>query len=196
MLDSGALNAGGITACGLEPGVFVVGPDSVGTEAIARSLNSISVGARSASASEAAEAVTNSNAAAVVLVSGLGLDPGPLLLAMTDRSIPLIIVTANGAIPPATSHLRPIVVMSLNQLLDTARELVHHVVDQRRLTDRHIEILQHLANGSTPLEASTELGITIKTLNNHLGVIYRRMGAKNVTQALLLALRLGIISLP
>lgn len=196
MLDSGALNSGDITSCGLDVGVLVVGPDSVGTEAIARLLSSISVGARSASAAEAAEAVTMSNLTAVVLVAGLELDYEPLLDAMRHCTTPLIIVTSVGATLPMTPDLRPVVVTSLNQLLQRARELVHHGADQRGLTDRHIEILQYLANGCTPMEAASDLGITIKTLNNHLGVIYRRMGAKNGTQALLLALRLGIITLP
>ena len=171
--------------------MFVVGPDPVCAEAIARTLGTMSVDARVA---EAAEAVTTAKPSAVVLVAGLSLDLEPLLVAMRHRSTPLIVVSSNGAAPPSTSHLRPIVVTSLTQLLDAARVLVQHL-DQRGLTDRHIEILQHLANGCTPMQASTDLGITTKTLNNHLGVIYRRMGANNVTQALLLALRLRIISL-
>ena len=176
--------------------MLVVGPDSVGIEAIARSLMSIGVGARTATGAEAADAVITSHPSAVVLVAGHGVDPGPLLVAMRRRSTPLIIVTPVGAVPPTTADLRPIVVTSLDALLDAASELIHQMVDQRGLTERHIEILQHLANGSTPGEAADHLGIAIKTLNNHLGVVYRRLGAKNVTQALLLALRLGLIRLP
>lgn len=194
MRESGAFDTGKLTV-GREADMFVVGPDPVCAEAIARTLGSMSVDARSASVAEAAEAVTTAKPSAVVLVAGLSLDLEPLLVAMRHRSTPLIVVSSNGAAPTSTSHLRPIMLTSLTQLLDAASVLVHLVVDQRGLTDRHIEILQHLANGSTPMQASTDLGITIKTLNNHLGVIYRRMGANNVTQALLLALRLRIISL-
>jgi DNA-binding CsgD family transcriptional regulator len=38
-----------------------------------------------------------------------------------------------------------------------------------------------------------ELGIAPKTVNNHLSAVYRRLGARNLTQAVLLAARAGLV---
>ena len=86
-------------------------------------------------------------------------------------------------------------VSSLEELIAELTRAVRPTVESG-LTPRHVEILQQLASGCTPTEAAVELGITIKTLNNHLGVAYRRLGTRNVTQAVLTAVRQGIIQLP
>jgi DNA-binding CsgD family transcriptional regulator len=65
--------------------------------------------------------------------------------------------------------------------------------NQHGLTGRHLEILQLIAKGRTTEEAGVELGIAPKTVNNHLSAVYRRLGARNLTQAVLLAARAGLI---
>jgi DNA-binding CsgD family transcriptional regulator len=42
-------------------------------------------------------------------------------------------------------------------------------------------------------QAASQLGITSKTVNNHLGSVYRRLGVENLTQAVLRAIRFGLI---
>jgi DNA-binding NarL/FixJ family response regulator len=61
------------------------------------------------------------------------------------------------------------------------------------LTSRHLEILQLIARGATTDEAGVMLGIASKTVNNHLSAAYQRLGARNLTQAVLAAARAGLI---
>lgn len=63
------------------------------------------------------------------------------------------------------------------------------------LSDRQVEILQRIANGAGTKQVARELGITQKTVHNHLNAVYRKLDTQNLTQAVLSAVRLGIIDL-
>jgi len=63
------------------------------------------------------------------------------------------------------------------------------------LSDRQVEILQQIANGLGTKQVARDLGITQKTVHNHLNAIYRRLDTQSLTQAVLSAVRLGIIDL-
>ena len=63
------------------------------------------------------------------------------------------------------------------------------------LTDRQIEILRLVAKGESTHAIGQLLGISHKTVNNHLGIVYQRLETANLTQAVLRAARLGIIDL-
>jgi DNA-binding NarL/FixJ family response regulator len=63
------------------------------------------------------------------------------------------------------------------------------------LSDRQVEILQAIANGATTKQVARQLGITQKTVHNHLNAIYRRLDTQSLTHAVLSAVRLGIIEL-
>lgn len=63
----------------------------------------------------------------------------------------------------------------------------------RELTARHLEILQLVAEGCATDEVGERLGIAPKTVNNHLSAVYRRLKARNLTQAVLQASRAGLI---
>lgn len=63
------------------------------------------------------------------------------------------------------------------------------------LSDRQIEILQAIADGMSTKQAGRYLGITTKTVHNHLNAIYRKLDAQSLTHAVLGAVRLGIINL-
>jgi hypothetical protein len=63
------------------------------------------------------------------------------------------------------------------------------------LSDRQIEILQRIADGHSTKQVARELGITQKTVHNHLNAIYRRLDTQSLTHAVLSAVRLGIINL-
>lgn len=63
------------------------------------------------------------------------------------------------------------------------------------LSDRQVEILQKIANGLGTKQVARELGITQKTVHNHLNAIYRKLDTQSLTQAVLSAVRLGIIQL-
>jgi DNA-binding NarL/FixJ family response regulator len=63
------------------------------------------------------------------------------------------------------------------------------------VTERSKQILQRLAKGDSPTEAAEFLGIKVGTLSNQLSVIYEQMGVRNATEAVLAALRAGLIEL-
>jgi len=63
------------------------------------------------------------------------------------------------------------------------------------LSDRQVEILQKIANGYGTKQVARELGITQKTVHNHLNAIYRKLDTQSLTHAVLSAVRLGIIHL-
>lgn len=61
------------------------------------------------------------------------------------------------------------------------------------LTRREEEILQHIANGASTTEVSANLFISAKTVKNHLASIYEKLDARDRTQAVLNAVRMGIV---
>jgi DNA-binding NarL/FixJ family response regulator len=63
------------------------------------------------------------------------------------------------------------------------------------LSGRQTEILQMIADGLSTKQVARDLGITQKTVHNHLNAIYRRLDAQSLTHAVLSAVRLGIIDL-
>lgn len=63
------------------------------------------------------------------------------------------------------------------------------------LSERQTEILQSIANGATTKQVARQLGITQKTVHNHLNAIYRKLDTQSLTHAVLSAVRLGIIEL-
>jgi DNA-binding NarL/FixJ family response regulator len=67
--------------------------------------------------------------------------------------------------------------------------------DEPILSDRQVEILQAIASGSSTKQVARQLGITQKTVHNHLNAIYRRLDTQSLTHAVLSAVRLGIIAL-
>lgn len=77
-------------------------------------------------------------------------------------------------------------------MLTTAQEAQEN---QALLSDRQIEILQAIADGMSTKQAGRYLGITTKTVHNHLNAIYRKLDAQSLTHAVLSAVRMGIINL-
>jgi DNA-binding NarL/FixJ family response regulator len=63
------------------------------------------------------------------------------------------------------------------------------------LSERQREILQMIADGLSTKQAARQLGITQKTVHNHLNATYRRLDTQSLTHAVLSAVRLGIIDL-
>jgi two-component system response regulator DegU len=63
------------------------------------------------------------------------------------------------------------------------------------LSTREAEVLQLIAEGSSPPEVAAALFISVKTVKNHLSNIYEKLDARDRTQAVLKGLRIGIIRL-
>jgi len=63
------------------------------------------------------------------------------------------------------------------------------------LTPREEEVLQLIADGLSTTEVAERLFISGKTVKNHLASIYEKLDARDRTQAVLAAVRIGIIQL-
>ena len=65
---------------------------------------------------------------------------------------------------------------------------------EEALSSRQVQILAAVVAGMNVREIGKELTISHKTVNNHLTAIYRRLDAQNLTQAIVKAAKLGLIS--
>ena len=63
------------------------------------------------------------------------------------------------------------------------------------LSKREEEVLQLFADGCSATEVASRLYISAKTVKNHLASIYEKLDARDRTQAVLRAVRMGIIRL-
>lgn len=66
---------------------------------------------------------------------------------------------------------------------------------ERIVTKREEEVLQLIADGCSTTEVAERLYISQKTVKNHLASIYQKLDARDRTQAVLQAVRMGIIHL-
>ena len=64
-----------------------------------------------------------------------------------------------------------------------------------RLTERELEVLRALSTGANTAEIAHDLGITMKTLRNHISNTYHKLGIYDRAQAVILAVREGLIDL-
>jgi len=67
--------------------------------------------------------------------------------------------------------------------------------EERIVTRREEEVLQLIADGCSTPEVAKRLFISQKTVKNHLASIYQKLDARDRTQAVLQAVRMGIVSL-
>jgi DNA-binding NarL/FixJ family response regulator len=85
-------------------------------------------------------------------------------------------------------------------------ELASSILDEMRgpapterpaspLTKREEEVLQLIADGCSTTEVAKQLFISAKTVKNHLASIYEKLNARDRTQAVLSAVKIGIVRL-
>ncbi|MFM7536864.1 MAG: response regulator [Acidimicrobiales bacterium] len=67
--------------------------------------------------------------------------------------------------------------------------------EERVISKREEEVLQLIADGCSTPEVAAKLYISQKTVKNHLASIYEKLNARDRTQAVLTAVRLGIVRL-
>jgi DNA-binding NarL/FixJ family response regulator len=67
--------------------------------------------------------------------------------------------------------------------------------EERVVTKREEEVLQLIADGCSTPEVASQLYISQKTVKNHLASIYQKLDARDRTQAVLQAVRMGIVHL-
>ncbi len=63
------------------------------------------------------------------------------------------------------------------------------------LTPREMEILKYIGQGLLNKQIALELGISEQTIKNHVTSILRKLNANARTEAVVLALRQGLISI-
>lgn len=83
-------------------------------------------------------------------------------------------------------------------MLDEVRRLEHprpEAEEERLITKREEEVLQLIADGCSTPEVAAQLYISQKTVKNHLASIYQKLDARDRTQAVLQAVRMGIVRL-
>lgn len=81
-------------------------------------------------------------------------------------------------------------------MLDEVRRLPSGDTDEERVvTRREEEVLQLIADGCSTAEVAERLYISQKTVKNHLASIYQKLDARDRTQAVLRAVRMGIVRL-
>ena len=106
-----------------------------------------------------------------------------------DEVIDAVRMAANGetALSPALAKTMLTEVRKIDEKV--ARE------EDRLVTKREEEVLQLIADGCSTPEVAQKLYISQKTVKNHLASIYEKLNARDRTQAVLLAVRMGIVKL-
>lgn len=107
-----------------------------------------------------------------------------------DCSIDEIAETVRQAVDDESS-VSPAIAASM---LDQVRDLGDGDADQI-VTKREVEVLQLIADGCSTPEVAERLYISQKTVKNHLASIYQKLDARDRTQAVLQAVRMGIVRL-
>jgi two-component system response regulator DegU len=103
-----------------------------------------------------------------------------------DSSISDVIM----AIKLAANGDRPMSPRLASAMLDEARKVEEGVVSAREE-----EVLQLVADGLGTTEIAQRMYISQKTVKNHLASIYDKLNARDRTQAVLTAVRMGIVKL-
>jgi DNA-binding NarL/FixJ family response regulator len=64
------------------------------------------------------------------------------------------------------------------------------------LTPRELAVIRELADGASYLQAAAALDVSINTLRAHVRNVYRKLAVGTKTEAVIMALRLGIVDAP
>ncbi|MGC9371931.1 MAG: response regulator [Thermovirgaceae bacterium] len=78
---------------------------------------------------------------------------------------------------------------------EVSRAMEGPAFSPENLSAREREVLLEAARGLSSKEIAGKLFISERTVQTHLGSIYDKLGAKNKTEAMLLALKYGVVSL-
>jgi len=102
-----------------------------------------------------------------------------------------------GAVRMAASGDTALSPQLASSMLDELRKLERPGEEDsdRVVTHREEEVLQLIADGCSTPEVAAKLYISQKTVKNHLASIYQKLDARDRTQAVLRAVRMGIIRL-
>jgi DNA-binding NarL/FixJ family response regulator len=137
---------------------------------------------------------------AILIVSGYGYQPG--LFAMIQAGVGGYILkkTAPRELLNAVRSLYTGKgVFNLNAITSLFRDLATDkgstVATLGQLRPREIEVLKAAAKGISNKEIGSELSISERTVQTHLVNIFRKLNANSRTEAVLIALKEGLIKL-
>lgn len=83
------------------------------------------------------------------------------------------------------------------QLNQAAEDLVIAMAgNQIALSEREIQVLELVSLGVTNKAVAANLGISIRTVQNHLANIFEKLQTESRTEAVMRAIRLGLITVP
>ncbi|MBP7629165.1 MAG: response regulator transcription factor [Acidimicrobiales bacterium] len=108
----------------------------------------------------------------------------------TDEVAGAVRLAANG-----DTVLSPQLAESLLAEVRRLNEPLPPVAEERIVSEREEEVLQLITDGGSTPEVAAKMYISQKTVKNHLASIYQKLGARDRTQAVLAAMRLGIVTL-
>jgi DNA-binding NarL/FixJ family response regulator len=105
----------------------------------------------------------------------------------TEEVVETVKQAANGetALSPALAA----------SMLVEAQKLDGGAANESVISKREEEVLQLVADGLSTPEVAANLYISVKTVKNHLASIYQKLDSRDRTQAVLRAVRMGIIRL-
>jgi len=78
---------------------------------------------------------------------------------------------------------------------ELSRSLDQPIAQEVKLTPRQLEVLGLIAKGLTSKKIAASLHISVKTVETHRKQIMERLNVKNFASLILIAVRLGLISL-
>lgn len=82
----------------------------------------------------------------------------------------------------------------MGKLLQGLRKMGDNVPSQAALTKTEIRVLDLLGRGMSNKELALELGCSVKTIKNHLNSAFHKLDVTSRTEAVVKAIKLGIIS--
>ncbi len=90
------------------------------------------------------------------------------------------------------SLIQPVVA---SKVLDRFAELSRQSQAPETLSERELEVLRLMAKGDANKEIAAQLHITDSTVKTHISSIFQKLSAKDRTEAVMIAIRRGIIKI-
>ena len=110
---------------------------------------------------------------------------------LDELTVALVAVRQGGA------YMTPLAARRALQCLARKADAAEQAAKAADMTTaREREILELLARGLSAREVARELGISERTVNTHVGHIYRRLGVTNRVEAVRAGMRLGLVDAP
>ena len=103
------------------------------------------------------------------------------------------LINAIRAVSRGESVLQPSLTEKIMRRLSSRTDTIQHSTDL--LSEREFDVLRLAARGLPNKEIARRLGLSIRTVHSHLANIFMKMHVGSRTEAVLLALRQGMITL-